>query len=128
MSKDEVTQEELIQLWKRPELKGYEGLLALNELISQQIKINDPNTTRLKKNMPGKITPDMSLSKLVSDVLGDIPERYQGLVNILILPVIEEYTDGKDIYSIRDLSRFLNIKKSTLHRHLHLLHQILSAL
>ncbi len=118
-SKEEIEQEELIQRWKNPNMIGYEGALAYIALYYRSEKEEKlPKMVRLKKNTPGVITSDVSFDDLIMEALNKHSDK--GLCSLLIQPWIQEYYYGNDIASIRELARYLNIPKSTLH---HLLHR-----
>jgi hypothetical protein len=116
LDKEEVEQEELIQVWKNPDLKGYQGLLAYNELFYKEYKNIKGNikTVSLKKNTPAKQAGVTILTSIIIDFLKEFDYEDRSKINIMLLPVIKEYTEGKNIYSIRKLAKEIGIKKSSL--------------
>jgi len=118
LDKEEVTQEELIQAWQNPDLEGYQGLLAFNEFFYREYKEkkNNIKTIPLKKNTPAKEAGVMLLAKDIVDIINSFDISIRGRISILIQPILLEIYYGKSIYSIRQLSKELNITKSSLAR------------
>lgn len=118
LNKEEVTQEELIQVWQNPDLEGYQGLLAFNELFYKDYKEKKTGikTVPLKKNTPAKKAGVDLLAKDIVDIINSFDISIRGRISILIQPILNEIYYGKNIYSIRKLSKELNITKSSLAR------------
>lgn len=118
LDKEEVTQEELIQVWQNPDLEGYQGLLAFNELFYKEYKEKKINvkTVPLKKNTPAKEAGVDLLARHIVDIINSFDISIRGRISILIQPILNEIYYGKNLYSIRRLSKELNITKSSLAR------------
>jgi len=117
-SPEEIKQEELIQVWQNPDLEGYQGLLAFNELFYKEYKEKKLNvkTVQLKKNTPAKHAGVLLLAKDIVEIINSFDISIRGKISILIQPVLNEVYYGKNLYSIRKLSRELNVSKSSLLR------------
>lgn len=115
LSPEEIQQEELIQAWEKPDLEGYEGLLAYNELLFKDSKDSRLKTVELKKNTPGVLTPDVSFDAQIVEVLDCVPESIRGYCSVLIQGCIQEGYYGQRVDSIRSLAKLLRLPKSSMH-------------
>jgi len=115
ISKEEIEQEELIQLWKHPDLEGYQGLLAYKELYYTERNKNRSEIP-LKKNTPAKSAGVSILEYNLFDFLDCYSENLRGKVSLLLQGVLENLIYGTDIQSIRDLSKKLKVSKSSFGR------------
>lgn len=118
LSKEEIIQEELIQAWQNPDLEGYQGLLAFNEFFYKEYKDSKTNikTVQLKKNTPAKKAGVDILAKDIVELINSFDISIRGKISILIQPILNEVYYGKNLYSIRKLSKELNVSKSSLLR------------
>ena len=115
LPREEIEQEELIQLWKHPDLIGYQGLLAYKELYYTERNKNKSEVP-LKKNTPAKSAGVSILEYNIFDFLDSYNEHLRGKVCLLLQGALESLIYGKDIKSIRDISKKLNVSKSSFGR------------
>ena len=117
LPQDEVEQEELIQAWKNPDIKGYEGLAAFKELLyreSKESKIQDLFEP-IKKDTPDTRS-GMSLENLIMSSLNNIAADDRAAFCIIVQPLLRELYYGEDIYTLEKQSKFLGVSKSSLGR------------
>lgn len=121
-SEEEIKQEELIQAWKSPDLIGYEGLLAYNQLFYNAYKETKSmiKTVKLKKNIPDDLTSGISSICSFNDELLDFVNQFdlalRARITILLQGCINEIYTGIESTSFRQLSSLTNISKSALQR------------
>lgn len=111
ISKEVEEQEELIQLWKHPELEGYQGLLAFHSLIYEEYKFLKDSV--VKKNTPANA--GVCFNTLVQEVLETYPND-KGTISFLIHGVLKELYYGENLSSLDKRSKYLKISKSDLSR------------
>jgi len=119
IDRDEVEQEELIIAWKYPDLIGYQGILAYNELFykSYNEQVVSNKTVSLKKNIPAKVTGIFSFDQVIN-LLNEYNSIDKGKISFLIQPALQDILYGKDTYAVRDLAKEMRVSKSTLSRNL----------
>ena len=119
LEQEEIKQEEAIQLWKNPELEGYQGLLAYNELIYNQYnehkRTNGSKNISLKKNIPAKAGIYISYSQIM-DYINSFDKKNRGQICLILQPFLKHLYLGKDYRSYEELAQELTISKSNLYR------------
>lgn len=115
--KEEIEQEELIQLWSNPDLEGYQGLAAFRNLMYAQYKENQVSSRleTLKKNTPAK-PAGASYSLLEYDYL--YSNKHRGVMSFIMQPYLQALYHGEDISSIAIFADKYGISKSNLGRFL----------
>jgi len=117
LSKEEVGQEEQIQLWKNPELEGYQGIIAYGELYNQKIKEeNLPKYTSLKKNTPANPAGVFISNDILLEFINQFDESDRSKICIVLQSYINNIYYGTDLKSIRDQAEEMKVSKSSLGR------------
>lgn len=102
-----------------PDLEGYQGLLAYNELIYKQYdehkRTLGSKTLTLKKNIPAKAGISLS-DDLVLDIINSFKKTDRGRISLFLQPLLKHLYLGKDCGSYEQLSEELHISKSNLYR------------
>ena len=116
---DEVKQEEDIKLWLNPDLEGYQGLLAYNELLYKEYneykRTLGRKTLPLKKNIPAKAGISIS-DDLILEIINSFNKTDRGRISLLLQPLLKHLYLGKDCGSYEKLAEELHISKSNLYR------------
>jgi len=115
---EEVTQEELIQSWKDPDMEGYQGMVAFRTLLYSACKEEELQEKHrpLKKNTPDKSSGVLSLQALLYEYMLGTPEEDRGLYCLIVQPLLQSIYYGKDIRTLDSHSIYLGISRSNLGR------------
>lgn len=117
LSKEEIAQEEQIQLWKNPELEGYQGILAYGELYSQKVKEQKlPKYVPLKKNTPANSAGVFISNDILLEFINQFDESDRSKICIVLQSYINNIYYGTDLKSIRDQAEEMKVSKSNLGR------------
>lgn len=117
LNKEEVIQEEQIQLWKHPELEGYQGILAYVELYSQKVKEEQsPKYLPLKKNTPANSAGVFISNDILLEFINQFEESDRSKICIILQPYMDHIYYGKDLKSIREQAKEMQVSKSSLGR------------
>lgn len=116
---EEVKQEEDIKLWMNPDLEGYQGLLAYNELVYKEYeeykRTRGIKTVPLKKNIPAKAGISIS-NDLILEFINSFDKTDRGRISLRLQPLLKHLYLGKDCGSYEKLAEELHISKSNLYR------------
>jgi hypothetical protein len=116
---EEVAQEEAIQAWENPDLDGYQGLLAYNELLYNKYKeykrTNGSKNISLKKNIPAKAGISISYETIM-EYVDSFDKKNRGQICLILQPFLKHLYLGKDYGSFEELAQELGISKSNLYR------------